>query len=246
MSCVGREHYGATTSGAVEADTDTCSVRSLLSALLPWFASGPAGKPPPRLGFRLPPSNDFRLQTAKAVVQTAEYCESFSKESARRGGDYYRTSRDFCVRPTNVKFCGGDSGGAMYTLGKQGGKTVALVHGIYTVRLDAYGRELGRREGRGHGRSLRVGAGVETTSRGAPAVGWRDSTDEHQTNRLQTIRRGARALFICLPAAQDGWQRHALCRVDARFGDCGCITQSIAVFLKIHEQLKWIRPRIWN
>jgi len=134
----------------------------------------------------------------------------------------------------------------MYTLGKQGGKTVAVVHGIYTVCLDEDGRELGRRGGWGQEGSLRADVGVNTASRVGLALGWRGRTNKHQTNRRQTNRRGARALCSACRPVQDGLQRDALCRVDARFNECGCNTRGIAVFIRLHKELRWIRSRIRN
>jgi len=70
-----------------------------------------------------------RFYFAQTRVATTKQCNTRAPE------EWFNPALEWCLSVNDkAAFCGGDSGSAMYTIGKTGGKPTAFIHGIYTVR----------------------------------------------------------------------------------------------------------------
>lgn len=70
-----------------------------------------------------------RFYFAQTRVATTKQCNTRAPEG------WFNPALEWCLSVNDkAAFCGGDSGSAMYTIGKSGGKATAFIHGIYIVR----------------------------------------------------------------------------------------------------------------
>jgi len=119
----------------------------------PPLSCRPAGWAP-----AIPRKTPFRLFFAKTRVAVPYECNRWLRQTGQVPASNFNGAVEFCVSLLDkVAFCGGDSGGALYTIGRSGGKATAFVHGIFTVRHGCCSSALGGGQAAGA-----VRAGVET------------------------------------------------------------------------------------
>jgi len=175
--------------------------------------SRPAGWAP-----RTPAVAPTTLFFARTRIATRDQCAAMLRRIGQLPRRLYNTTFGFCVSVDDqVAFCGGDSGGAMYTIEREGGKATARVHGIFSVRFSLLRPPLvGGRGGRGGG--TRTGALVRVVWREPSTPAWRGSANDRRADRQETTRRHRRVLCRAWPPHRSAFLRPSAALLRASAG----------------------------
>jgi len=202
----------------------------------PPLSCRPAGWAP-----AIPRKTPPRLFFAKTRVSVPQQCNKWLMQRGQKPGNNFNSAVEFCVSLLDkVAFCGGDSGGALYTIGRSGGKATAFVHGIFTVRHGCGSSALwGRR-----GRCLACGRVDMDFKGGSVSVeGGGVHRRMAELTRQDTTHRRGRAFAPPLSSPQAGFDP-VVCTLGIY--TCSCDPASPEIVLRLAPLQGWIRPRIKN